>query len=293
MQRQNPVIRREQTRMARRIHGGLLNFWVAVLGIKLSRLPIPGKRLRLALYRNVFAKKYPPGLNEDEAELPLWQYRSLNAVFTRGIKSACRPIPTGAPQFLAPCDGTVQDVGRVEGGKILTVKGIEYTLTSLLAGADAQRFEGGHYAIIFLSPIDCHRVFAPLDSELEEVTHVPGYRLLVHPPYQRPEYPVYTLNERMVFRFSTNLGPCALVMVAGWGVGNITLPLAPDFRPRARAAASKSWSPSVAVRRGEWIATFELGSTVVLITPPTASATALVIPNQKVQYGQPVIRCSN
>jgi phosphatidylserine decarboxylase len=100
---------------------------------------------------------------------------------------------------------------------------------------------------------------------------------------------VYTLNERMVFRFSTGLGPCALVMVAGWGVGNITSPLAPDFRPRSRQAGSRSWSPPVAIKRGDWVATFELGSTVVLVTPPAAGATPLVSPNQKVQYGQPVI----
>jgi phosphatidylserine decarboxylase len=285
----DPVILREQTRMARRIHGGLVSFWMALLGIKLSRLPIPGKRLRLALYRSVFGKKYPPGLNEAEAELPLEEYPSLNAVFTRGIKPECRPIPPGAGQFLAPCDGTVQDVGRVREGKILTVKGIEYTLASLLAGTDPGAFEGGHYAVIFLSPIDCHRVFSPQDGHLEQATHVPGYRLLVHPPYQRPEYPVYTLNERMVFRFSTGLGPCALVMVAGWGVGNITLPLAPRFRPSPRRAVSRTWSPPFAVQRGQWIATFELGSTVVLVTPPFEGATARVSPNQKVKYGEPII----
>jgi phosphatidylserine decarboxylase len=289
MNRLDSTIRREQTRMARRIHGGLVRFWIARLGITLSRLPITGKRLRLALYRNVFDKKYPPGLDEDEAELPLWAYASLNAVFTRGLKPECRPIPAGTPQFLAPCDGTVQDVGRVQGGKIFTVKGIEYTLDALLAGPNACAFEDGHYVIIFLSPVDCHRVFGPQDGHLEEVRHVPGHRLLVHPPFQRPEYPPYTLNERMVFRFATVAGPCALVMVAGWGVGNITLPFAPDFRPRSREAVHKRWSPPVAVERGAWIATFELGSTVVLVTAPVAGATALVSPNQKVHYGQPVI----
>jgi phosphatidylserine decarboxylase len=285
----DPAIKREETRMARRIHGGLFNFWVALIGVKLARLPIPGRRLRLALFRSVFSKKYPPGLNEEEAELPLGAYPSLNAVFTRGIKPQYRPIPAGTPQFLSPCDGTVQDVGRVEEGSILTVKGIEYTLASLMPRTDPRPFEGGHYAVIFLSPIDCHRVFSPQDGRLDSVTHVPGYRLLVHPPYQRPEYPVYTLNERMVFRFSTGLGLCAMVMVAGWGVGNITLPSAPGFRPQSREAARQVFSPPLAVRRGDWVATFELGSTVVLVTPPAVGAGLLVSPNQKVKYGQPVV----
>jgi phosphatidylserine decarboxylase len=169
------------------------------------------------------------------------------------------------------------------------VKGVAYTLASLLPQSDTQVLEGGHFLIVFLSPIDCHRVFSPYDGALEEVIHVPGYRLLVHPPYQRPEYPVYTLNERMIFRFSTRLGPCFIVMVAGWGVGNITVPLATDFRPGSRRVARKHWSPPPRVQRGDWVATFELGSTVVLLTPPAANVTALVSPSDKVKYGQPVL----
>ena len=108
------AIQREERRQARRIHGGLLSLWLAQLGLKLARLPLPSRRLRLWLFRTVFGKKYPPGLNEDEAERPLWAYPSLNAVFTRGLKPESRPIPAGTPQFLSPCDGAVQEVGRVE-----------------------------------------------------------------------------------------------------------------------------------------------------------------------------------
>ncbi len=283
-------VRLEQFRQARRIHGGLLKFAVALLGVKLARVPIPSRRLRLWLYRGVYGKKYPPGLDENEADRPLWAYRSLNALFTRAIRPEYRPIPAGAGQFLAPCDGTVQEFGRVAGGKLLTLKGIEYTLESLLPHTDVRAFEGGHFAVIFLSPIHCHRVFSPHDGVLLEAIHVPGYRLLVHPPYQRAEYPVYTLNERMILRLSTGLGPCLVVMIAGWGVGNIRLPHDPHFRPRARVAATRTWSPPADVRAGDWLGTFELGSTVVLFTPPAVGVTPLVAENTEIKYGQPVFR---
>lgn len=282
------TIKHEQFRQAKHIHGGLWKFLVAVLGVKLARLPIPTRRLRASLYRTIFNKKYPPGINEDEAELPLGAYRSLNTLFTRGVKPEFRPIPASTPQFLCPCDGVVQDLGRIDHGKLLTLKNIEYSLRSLLPNVDTQPFENGHYAIIFLSPIDCHRVFSPQDGRLEEAIHIPGYRLPVHPPCQRAEFPVYALNERMILRLSTALGPCLVVMIAGWGVGNISLPSAPDFRPRRDELSSKVWPAPVAVQRGEWIATFELGSTAVLITPPDRNVTSLVSPNQKVQYGQPL-----
>jgi phosphatidylserine decarboxylase len=282
------LIQREQFLQAKHLHGGLWKFLVAVLGVKLARLRIPTKKLRTSLFRSVFAKKYPPGINEIEAELPLSAYPSLNALFTRGIKPEFRPIAADTPQFLSPCDGRVQDFGRVKQDKLLTLKGIEYTLDSLLPRVDTKPFENGHYAIIFLSPIDCHRIFSPQDGRLEEAIHVPGHRLPVHPPCQRAEYPVYALNERMILRLSTALGPCLVVMIAGWGVGNISLPAAPDFRPRRKELSSKVWTTPPEVRRGEWIATFELGSTAVLITPPGVNVHSLVAANEKVKYGQPV-----
>src|SRR6516162_3056272 len=159
MNQQHLTIKHEQFRQARRIHGGLWKLGVALLGIKLARLTIPSKRLRLWLYRDIYRKKYPPGLDENEADRPLWAYPSLNAMFTRGIKPEFRSIPACAEKILSPCDGTIQDIGRVENGRLLTLKGIEYTLDSLLAHTNPAAFESCHFVVIFLSPIDCHRIF--------------------------------------------------------------------------------------------------------------------------------------
>jgi phosphatidylserine decarboxylase len=284
-------IRREQWRQAIRIHGSLWKLVVALVGIKLARLRIPSASLRSSLYRTIFSKKYPPGINEDEAERPLGAYASLNAFFTRGIKPGFRPIPDTATQLLCPCDGTVQDVGGLDHDTLLTLKGTRYTLASLLPEVDTRPFLNGHYAIVFLSPLDCHRIFSPQDGELVQAIHVPGFRLPVHPPCQTAEFPVYALNERMILRLSTVLGPCIVVMVAGWGVGNISLPLARDFRPRKDRLTSSNWPNPIPVKRGQWMATFELGSTAVLITPPHPEIEMLVATDQKVKYGQPVLAC--
>jgi phosphatidylserine decarboxylase len=285
------TIKREQRRQAREIHGSLWKLLIALVGVRLARLRIPNSRLRASLYRTVFAKKYPPGINEGEAERPLGAYMSLNAFFTRGIKPEYRPIPDTSTQFLCPCDGTIQDVGRLERDTLLTLKGTRYSLASLLPEVRTRPFENGHYAIVFLSPLDCHRIFSPQDGKLLEAIHVPGFRLPVHPPCQRAEYPVYALNERMILRLETVLGPCLVVMIAGWGVGNISLPLARDFRPKRDKLSFKTWLEPIDVKRGEWIATFELGSTAVLITPQPVDVATLVSRNEKVKYGQPVFAC--
>jgi phosphatidylserine decarboxylase len=278
--------RLEQLRQAKAIHGGVVGLCVAALGVKLSRMPIPTRRLRLLVYRAVYGGKYTT-LDESECERPLWAYRSLNALFTRGLRPECRPIPAPAEQFLCPCDGRVQEVGRLRSDRLLTVKGIEYTAAALLPGIDPQPFHDGHYGIFFLSPADCHRIFSPQDVRIEEVLHVPGYRLLVHPPYQRQEYPVFALNERVILRMATPLGACVMVLVAGWGVGNIRLRFDRTFRPRARAITRRAYPEPVQLRRGDWMATFELGSTAILITEANDRLRAVLTQDEKVKYGQP------
>jgi phosphatidylserine decarboxylase len=277
----------EEVRQAKAIHGGALNLCAAALGVKLSRLPIPSKRLRLLLYRTVYGKRYA-ALNESELDRPLAEFPSLNALFTRGVRPELRPIAAAPDHLLAPCDGTVQEVGRVDGDRIVTVKGVEYTMGSLLPHVDARPFEGGPFGIFFLSPTDCHRVFSPQEGRIDEVIHVPGYRLLVHPPYQTQKYPVFALNERVIVRLSTRLGACVLVLVAGWGVGNITLPVDPAFRPKSRKLLRKTYTPPLGVGRGEWLATFELGSTAILITAAATGLVPLVSRGDTIRYGQPV-----
>jgi phosphatidylserine decarboxylase len=279
--------RLEQCRQASAIHGGVLNACMAALAVRLSRVRIPSKRLRVRLYRTIYGKKYT-ALDEAELEQPLWAYPSFNALFTRGVRPELRPIPPATNQLLCPCDGKVQEVGAIKEDKLLTVKGVEYSVGSLLAGMDPRPYHNGHFAIIFLSPSDCHRIFSPQDGAIEEIIHVPGYRLLVHPPYQTREYPVFSLNERVILRLSTSLGSCVLVLVAGWGVGNITFPQGRLFRPRLWRTSHIRYDPPLLVKKGDWIATFELGSTAILIGQPADRVITHVRADEKVRYGQPV-----
>jgi phosphatidylserine decarboxylase len=277
----------EEVRQAWRIHGGIVTLCAAAFGVRLARVKIPSRRLRLLVYRTLYGKKYP-ALDETELEQPLWAYPSLNALFTRGVRPECRPIAAAAKDFLCPCDGTVQEIGTIDREQRLTVKDTEYNLASLLSGITGDTFHGGHFAIIFLSPRDCHRIFSPQAGRIEEVVHVPGYRLLVHPPYQRKEFPVFTLNERVIIRWTTPRGACALVLVAGWGVGNITLRFDPSFRSHSRRLTRKLYAGGIAVKQADWVATFELGSTAILLTEPAESVTVCAVRDEQVKYGQPL-----
>ena len=239
----------------------------------------------------MYGKKYK-SLNEGEMDRPLAEFRSLNDLFTRGVRAECRPIPDTDRQLLCPCDSTIQDVGKLRENTLLTVKGIEYSLESLLPDMNTRRFRNGSFAIFFLSPADCHRVFAPGAGVIHEIRHVPGRRFLVHPPYQRREFPAFTLNERVILSLTTTVGECVLVMVAGWGVGNITHPFDAPRRFSRRRITRHEFTTPRPVERGEWIATFELGSTVILITEASARFIPEVACEDQVVYGQPAFSLS-
>jgi phosphatidylserine decarboxylase len=194
-----------------------------------------------------------------------------------------RPLPDEASAYVCPCDGVVQETGRLDDQRLLTVKGIDYRLDELAPSVQTADYANGHFAILFLSPVDCHRVYAPSDAVLQEVVHVPGSRLLVHPPYQRREFPVFSLNERVVMRCAGPLGEFLIVMVAGWGVGHITHPFPVDLHPRRKQITAVRLTPPRRVARGEWIATFELGSTVVFLAPAQPQLRCVMAQDQVVR----------
>ena len=77
---------------------------------------------------------------------------------------------------LCPADGAISQLGPVQQGQIIQAKGYHYSATALLGGDEelAQPFAGGHFATIYLSPRDYHRVHMPCRGELQQMIYVPG-----------------------------------------------------------------------------------------------------------------------
>jgi phosphatidylserine decarboxylase len=101
------------------------------------------------------------------------------------------------------------------------------------------------------------------------------------------------LNERLIMQLDTTFGKCLLVMVAGWGVGHITHPFRTGhrFSPR-RVTVTKLETPRP-MDRAEWIATFELGSTVILMTEKKWTTSARVQRDQSIHFGEPLFDTNN
>jgi len=200
-------------------------------------------------------------------------YPDFNAFFTRALKSGARPI--SGHDTICPADGTLSRCGSIRDGLLIQAKGRTFSLTRLLGG-DAGRagaFEGGHFATVYLSPRDYHRVHMPLGGTLREMVHVPGRLFSVNPSSARAVPNLFARNERVVCIFDSEYGPLAVVLVGAVFVGSIDVVWAGQVAP-APTRGVTTWryprggAGTVVLGKGQEMGRFNMGSTVVVILPP-------------------------
>jgi phosphatidylserine decarboxylase len=215
-----------------------------------------------------FIKRY--GVNMSEAAEPdIRKYASFNAFFTRALKPGVRPLAKA--DWICPVDGAISQFGAIEGEQIFQAKGHHYSATALLGGdaALAARFTNGHFATIYLSPRDYHRIHMPCAGKLQSMVHVPGALFSVNPTTARGVPGLFARNERVVCLFDTAHGPMALVLVGATIVGSMATVWHGQVNP-PRTGALRSWDYSgqnIQLKQGQEMGRFLLGSTVVLLFP--------------------------
>jgi len=221
-----------------------------------------------------------------ECRGPLEIYPSLSAFFVRRLQEGARPIEANPELVVSPVDGTYQHLGPIEEGSVLQAKGRPYPLRELLAGVGEDLdLEGGRAWTIYLSPRDYHRIHAPEAGRLVEARWVGGARYSVAPKVLARRL-VLPVNERAVLRLECERGPLLMVLVGALNVGRIrVVGVSPGPRPDLGAGR--------AVERGEELARFEMGSTVVLVAPPGLEALPEAAAGQPVRLGTPIARWSS
>lgn len=216
-----------------------------------------------------FVQRYQ--VNMDEAAEPdITRYKTFNEFFTRPLKEGARPL-AHAP-WICPVDGAISQMGPISGDQIFQAKGHRYSTTALLGGdADvAAPFINGHFATIYLSPRDYHRIHMPCDGQLRRMTYVQGDLFSVNPATARGVPGLFARNERVVCLFDTPHGPMALVLVGATIVGSMaTVWHGVVNHPRPKQIQTWEYPAEhpVVLRQGEEMGRFLLGSTVVLLWP--------------------------
>ncbi|MCA3250651.1 MAG: archaetidylserine decarboxylase [Pseudomonadota bacterium] len=198
-------------------------------------------------------------------------YPTFNEFFTRALRPGARPLADA--ELLCPVDGAISQFGAIDGDRIIQAKGRDYTTAALLAGdtALAAHFQGGHFATLYLSPRDYHRVHMPCDGRLLRMLHVPGALFSVNPATARGVDGLFARNERVVAVFDhPRLGPWALVLVGATIVGSMATVWHGTVNP-PRTGALRQWDyggQGLQLRQGDEMGRFQLGSTVVLLFAP-------------------------
>jgi phosphatidylserine decarboxylase len=226
------------------------------------RLPRP---LLVPLIR-AYARTY--GVDFGDAALPPAAYPSFSAFFTRRLRDGARPIDATAGAVVAPSDSRLVSIGRVpEDGRLEQVKGASYTLAALLGSSgEAEAFGGGTQATLYLSPSMYHRVHCPVDGRVVGWRHLPGRLYPVNALGLRSVPGLFTRNERVVVRLdSDEHGKVAVVLVGAANVGRIRLAFSELVANRGGGGGLFAPPAPIALRRGDELGVFDLGSTVVLL----------------------------
>ncbi len=212
------------------------------------------------------------GVNMAEAADPRPEaYASFNDFFTRALKPGARPL-ADAP-WICPVDGAISQFGAIEGDQIFQAKGHRYGTTALVGGdgALAAHFHGGHFATLYLSPKDYHRIHMPCAGRLLRMIHVPGDLFSVNPATARGVPGLFARNERVVCVFEGTDGrPWVLVLVGATIVGSMATVWHGVVNP-PRPGMLREWGyldRDLRLERGAEMGRFLLGSTVVMLFPP-------------------------
>ncbi len=217
-----------------------------------------------------FARHYQVDMSE-AAEPSLEAYPSFNAFFTRALLADARPLDSDPAAIVCPADGSVSQIGSITGGSIFQAKGRYFSCENLLGDAErADPFHNGHFATIYLSPRDYHRVHMPLAGTLTAQTYIPGDLFSVNPTTANNIDSLFARNERLVCYFDTKLGPVAVVMVGAMIVAGISTVWGGQIAPPSKQPVTRDFTrkpAKVKLDRGEEMGQFMLGSTVILLFP--------------------------
>ena len=223
--------------------------------------------LTTALIRR-FVARY--SVNMAEAANPdIASYASFNDFFTRALRAGVRP--QAKADLICPVDGAISQFGAIAHDQIFQAKGHHYSIAALLGGdaAQAEPFHNGHFATLYLSPRDYHRIHMPCHGELQRMVHVPGDLFSVNPTTARAVPGLFARNERVVCFFNSAKGPFVLVLVGATIVGSMATVWHGLVNP-PHPGTVRTWDyagQGIRLKQGEEMGRFLLGSTVVMLFP--------------------------
>ena len=220
------------------------------------------------------------------------RFSSLHACFTRELKPGARPVDDDPRVMTSPCDAIVVACGPIEEGRLLQVKGSSYRLDDLVMDPElVERYRGGQYVTLRLTPSMYHRFHAPYDCIVEHVRYIPGDTWNVNPAALKRIPGLYCRNERAVIRLVlegskevVTLVAVAAILVAGIRLRFLDLLMNSFYRGATELPCH------VSLGKGEEMGWFEHGSTIIVLAPRGVNPAAGVSEGAKIRLGRPLMQ---
>ncbi|RFB17595.1 phosphatidylserine decarboxylase [Bacillus sp. HNG] len=194
-----------------------------------------------------YAKIY--NINQAEMEKNLSDFVTLHDLFVRQLKIDSRRIDSNENTVTSPVDAVIEETGMITANKEMIVKNKHYSIQEMLGDEDSlDKYIGGTFVILYLSPSHYHRIHSPISGVITKQWEL-GWK----------SYPVNRLglkygkdplskNYRKITEIRANNSYVAVVKVGAMFVNSIETTHRSDF-----------------VKKGEEIAYFSFGSTVILL----------------------------
>lgn len=206
-----------------------------------------------------------------EAEKNYDQYPSIGEFFVRRLKAGIRPVGTG--WAVHPADSKITQAAPIDNGTLIQAKGLTYKLNEFTQDPDCdKKWAGGFFMTYYLCPTDYHRVHSPVEGSITDVRYMPGQLWPVNEWSTTNVPDLFSVNERVLVEIETDLGPVGVVFVGATNVGHIVLSFDEKIRGNQKGPhifEHKQYRPEIPVHKGSELGMFRMGSTVVMLYPPS------------------------
>lgn len=210
------------------------------------------------------------GIFTEEAEHPVEHYPSFGKFFARKLKAGARDF--SAVGLLSPCDGSLEQWGRILDGTLVQCKGKTYTLDTLLGDPKlAKAYEGGMFMTIYLAPYNYHRVHWGYTGSLAWTRFIEGDLWPVNGTSVEHVPELFCHNERYLSELKTREGNMVSVMVGATNVGWMKLAHLPEEVEQVMLSRGGGYTvhENLNIACGDEYGLFNMGSTVILLLDQT------------------------
>jgi phosphatidylserine decarboxylase len=127
-------------------------------------------------------------------------------------------------------------------------------------------------------------VHSPIEGWIKEVRYIPGLLWPVNDWSVTSIEDLFVKNERVVVEIESARGVMAVVFVGATNVGSIRLAFEPELKTNHMHVRSpQKWNyptKSLPISKGQELGMFCMGSTVIVVAPPTWSELSQITQNQ-------------